>query len=285
MSGPGASPPTIAACFRAAREQLAGAGIAEPDTDLRLLMAQVLNTAPGQIILHLRDSIGAENIAAFEALVARRAAREPLSHILGKREFYGRMFEISPAVLDPRPETETLVALALQEPFERLLDLGTGSGCIALTLLAERPRAKACAVDLSEQALDVARRNAAPLGVADRVDFARSDWWQAVDGRFDLIVSNPPYISAEDYEGLAPELAFEPKIALTPGDDGLDAYRQIAAGLSAHLTLGGRVLVEFGAGQGDAVAGIFRAKGLTQITLHKDLDARDRVLSARAPAE
>ncbi|MEL6532930.1 MAG: peptide chain release factor N(5)-glutamine methyltransferase, partial [Pseudomonadota bacterium] len=130
----------------------------------------------------------------------------------------------------------------------------------------------------------IAGENAATHNVADRLIFPLSEWYDDIGGRFDLIVSNPPYISAEDYEGLAPELAFEPKIALTPGGDGLDAYRQIAAGLSAHLTVGGRVLVEFGAGQGDAVAGIFRAKGLTQITLHKDLDARDRVLSARAPA-
>lgn len=275
---------SVAEAIRQGRDLLRQASIDAPQTDLRHLMADALEIPPDRVLLRMHDALTGPQAARFQAHVARRARREPVSHILGYRAFYGRRFEVSPAVLDPRPETETLIALALEQRFSEVLDLGTGSGCIALSLLCERTGARATATDVSAQALEVAARNAAALGVAARVTFRRADWWTGLAAqRFALIVSNPPYISEEGYAHLAPELSYEPQIALTPGGDGLDAYRAIAAGLPAHLAPGGRVLLEFGAGQGGDVAALIAAAGLTDITLHPDLDGRDRVLSARAP--
>lgn len=270
--------------YARACQALAAAGIPSPEIDARLLLAEALNIPASQVILEMRQSMTAAEQALFEGMLARRLTREPMSHILGRRMFYGRNFRITSAVLDPRPETETLVELALSEPFTKALDLGTGSGCIALTLLAERPEAECVAVDLSEAALAVARDNAVALGVTERLALLRSDWWQAVDGRFDLIVSNPPYIAEADYADLAPELSFEPQLALTPGGDGLDAYRVIAAQALQFLVPTGRLIVEIGAAQAAAVTEIFAMQGLVDVQTHNDLDGRDRVVSARASA-
>lgn len=275
---------TRADSYARACQALAAAGIPSPEIDARLLLAEALNIPASQVILEMRQPMTAAEQALFEGMLARRLTREPMSHILGCRMFYGRSFRITPAVLDPRPETETLIALALSEPFTRALDLGTGSGCIALTLLAERPEADSVAVDLSEAALAVARENAGALGVIERLALLRSDWWQAVDGRFDLIVSNPPYISETDYADLAPELYFEPQMALTPGGDGLAAYRVIAAQALQFLSPAGRLIVEIGAAQAAAVTEIFSMQGLVDLQTHTDLDGRDRVVSARASA-
>jgi release factor glutamine methyltransferase len=186
-------------------------------------------------------------------------------------------------VLDPRPETETLIAAALDGTFSRVLDLGTGSGAILITLLAERRLATGTGVDLSEKALSVAAANAASLAVADRAIFLQSDWLRAVSGTFDLVVSNPPYIAEAEMPGLAPEvLQWEPRLALTPGGDGLAAYRSILRDIRLVLTPPGRVLLETGAGQGDAVAALCRAAGLRAVTVLQDIDGRDRVVSAVA---
>lgn len=220
-----------------------------------------------------------------DAMLARRVAREPLAQILGEWEFYGRHFFVTQATLVPRPDTESLVSLALAEPFERLLDLGTGSGAIAVTLLSERPEAAGVMSDISPEALAVARRNAARHGVGARLAGVVSDWWDGIEGVFDLVVSNPPYVSAAEYAGLAPEiLLWEPRAALTPGGDGLAAYRSILAGLGAHLAPGGRCLVEIGATQGPAVAALFREAGLDAVAVHADMAGKARVVSGRAGA-
>jgi release factor glutamine methyltransferase len=204
-----------------------------------------------------------------------------VAQLLGYRDFWKHRFIVTPDVLDPRPDTEALVAEALRRPFARVLDLGTGTGAILLSLLAERPAATGLGTDLSEAALTVARRNAAALRLADRADFAPADWFAGVAGQFDLIVSNPPYIAAAEMAGLAPEVRdWEPHLALTPGGDGLDAYRAIARGAGAHLAPGGRLVVEIGAAQGAAVAAIMAGAGLGPVRVLPDLDGRDRVVTA-----
>ncbi|WP_323020183.1 peptide chain release factor N(5)-glutamine methyltransferase [Pararhodobacter sp.] len=263
-------------------QRLDAAGIADAPRDARLLLAHALGIAPDRLTLVLRDPAGAEQ-AVFGEAIARRAAREPVSHITGRRLFWGRAFHVTADVLDPRPETETLIAEALGAPFTRLLDLGTGSGAILLTLLAERPAARGLGCDLSPAALAVAEGNAATLGLSGRAEFRQGDWFGPVEGRFDLIVSNPPYIAEAEMAGLAPEVLREPRMALTPGGDGLDAYRAIARGAGAHLTPGGRLMVEIGPTQGAAVAGLMAAAGLQGIALHPDFDGRDRVVSAHWP--
>ncbi len=223
-----------------------------------------------------------ETASDFADLVRRRAAHEPFSHIAGYRDFWKHRFKVNRHVLDPRPETETLVELALSEPFDKVLDLGTGSGCIVISLLAERPTAKGVGTDISEQGILVAGDNAAAVGVADRLVLPLSDWFEDVGGQYDLIVSNPPYIAAEEMAGLSPDVReYEPHAALTDGADGLTAYRKIAAGAPNHLRPGGRLLVEIGPTQGEAVCEIFRSAGLADARVHPDLDGRDRVVTAR----
>lgn len=223
-----------------------------------------------------------ENGVSFASLVKRRAAREPFSHIAGYRDFWAHRFKVNRHVLDPRPETELLVELALQEPISKVLDLGTGSGCIIISILAERSSAKGVGTDISEQAVLLAGENAFRIGVADRLVLPLSDWFEDVGGRYDLIVSNPPYIAEEEMSGLSPEVRnYEPRGALTDEADGLSAYRTIAAGVTDHLTPGGRLLVEIGAEQGGAVSKIFREAGLADVAVHPDLGGRDRVVSAR----
>jgi len=235
---------------------------------------------PGEArkLARLADATG----AVFAELVARRVAREPFSHIAGYRDFWKHRFRVTPAVLDPRPETETLVELALQEPFTKVLDLGTGSGCIIISLLAERPGARGVGTDVSETGILVAGENAEKIGVIDRLVMPLSDWFEDVGGTFDLIVSNPPYIAAYEMAGLSPEVRdHEPHDALTDGADGLTHYRTIAHGAVDHLRPNGRLLVEIGASQGADVAQIFSASGLADVAIHPDLNGNDRVVSAR----
>jgi len=272
-----------ALALREAVARLAAAGIPDPARDARLLLAFALGIAPERLTLALPEPLPEAAAEAFAAALARRELRQPVSHITGRRMFWGRAFRVTPEVLDPRPETEVLVDLALGGRFVRVLDLGTGSGAILLTLLAERPAATGFGTDLSPGALAVARANAAALGLEPRAGFGLGDWFAPVVGRFDLVVSNPPYIAEAEMADLAPEVRHEPRLALTPGGDGLDAYRAIAAGVGAHLAPGGRLLLEIGPTQGAAVAGLCAAAGLQAVAVHADLDRRDRVVEARAP--
>lgn len=275
---------TGAEALRRAAETLRTAGIPDAMTDARALLSHALGLDPARLTLHLPDPVPAQAEARLQTALQARLTRQPVSQITGKRLFWGRNFIVTPDVLDPRPETEMLVATALEEPFFKLLDLGTGSGCILLSLLAEAPLAQGTGIDLSPAALAVARRNAD--AIAHRARLLLSDWCKSVEGRFDLIASNPPYIAAAEMPDLSPEVRnHEPHLALTPGGDGLDAYRAIAAQAPARLLPGGRLIVEIGPTQGRAVAGLFRAAGLTDLQIRPDFDGRDRVVLARKPAE
>ena len=269
--------------LRAALPRLQAAGVEGAARDLRLLLAFATGIPPDRLTPVLADPLPGAAAARFEAAVTARVARQPVSQIVGGRLFWGRWFRVTPDVLDPRPETETLIAAALDGEFSRVLDLGTGSGAILITLLAERAGATGTGVDLSPKALSVAAANAAALSVAGRATFLQSDWLSAVRGRFDLVVANPPYIAQADMPGLSPEVRlWEPRLALTPGGDGLGAYRSILRDVRSVLVPGGRVLLETGAGQGDAVAALCQSAGLQAVRVLPDMDGRDRVVSAVA---
>jgi len=268
----------------AAVARLTAAGVAQPATDARRLLAHAIAIPPERLTLHLAEAIGTDATHRFETMLAAREARQPVSQIIGFRAFWGRDFLVTRDVLDPRPETEALIAAALERPFDRVLDLGTGSGAILITLLADRPTATGTGVDVSAAALAVARDNADWLGVSARAAFLQSDWFDGISGRYDLIVANPPYIAEREMESLAPEVRdWEPHVALTPGGDGLGAYRAITAGALQHLAKGGRMIVEIGPSQGISVARLFRAAGLTDIRVQPDLDGRDRIVRGILP--
>ena len=266
---------TVGALIRQATALLEEAGVPGAARDARLLVSAALDIPMARLSFSMDDTA---DEARVMALIKRRAAREPVSHLIGGRAFFKHDFLVTPDVLDPRPETETLVLAALEQPFARVLDLGTGSGAIILSLLADCPAATGVATDISEGALTVAQKNAARLGVADRITFVQSDWFENIEGTFDLIVSNPPYIALDEMAGLAPELGYEPRMALTDEADGLSAYRRIAAGAMDHLTPQGRVIVEFGATQARDVAAIFADHGYQNIKILQDLNGHDRIL-------
>ncbi|MFN7267403.1 MAG: peptide chain release factor N(5)-glutamine methyltransferase [Cereibacter sp.] len=274
---------TGAEALRAALPRLQAAGVEGAARDLRLLLAFATGIPPDRLTPVLADPLPGAAAARFEAAVTARVARQPVSQIVGGRLFWGRWFRVTPDVLDPRPETETLIATALDGEFSRVLDLGTGSGAILITLLAERAGATGTGVDLSPKALSVAAANAAALSVAGRATFLQSDWLSAVRGRFDLVVANPPYIAQAEMPGLSPEVRlWEPRLALTPGGDGLDACRSILRDVRSVLVPSGRALLEIGASQGDAVAALCQSAGLQAVTVLQDMDGRDRVVSAVA---
>ncbi|MCV2889260.1 peptide chain release factor N(5)-glutamine methyltransferase [Ruegeria aquimaris] len=275
---------TAAQAMVAATARLRAAGVPDPARDARLLLAHAARIEASRVTLIAPEDLALDIAERYDQLIALRAVRVPVSHLLGEREFYGRRFKVSGEVLDPRPETEILIEAALSAPFERVLDLGTGSGCILVTLLAERPEATGVGVDLSEAACLQASANAVLHRVADRADICASDWFAQVAGRFDLIVSNPPYIALAEMPDLAPEvIEHEPQMALTDGGDGLGAYRRIAAGAPDHLRPGGRLMVEIGPTQALAVSQLFEAAGLSGVRVIPDLDGRDRVVAAILP--
>lgn len=274
---------TVAAALRAAASRL---GPADGMGEAAILLAHVLGVDRAWLIAHGGDRLRPDAATRFDALVARRAAGEPVAYLVGRRGFHALELAVSPAVLIPRPETELLVECALARmPIDAALDvvdLGTGSGAIALAIAAARPRARVLATDVSAAALDVARANAARLGLSN-VAFAQGPWWMALAGRrFDLVVSNPPYLAEDDPHLEAGDLRFEPRAALAAGPDGLDALRVIAAGAPAHLAAGGWLLVEHGRDQGPAVRTLFAEAGLGAITTHRDLEGRDRVTEGAA---
>jgi release factor glutamine methyltransferase len=274
---------TAALTLREGITSLREAGIEDAPRDARLLMAKAMGVPSDRLTLHLQDQLSPQATKAFVDLIKLRAARQPMAQILGERLFWGRAFEVTRDTLDPRPETEVLVAEALKQPFTRILDLGTGSGCILISCLLAMPDATGLGIDLSEAALRVAARNAARHALT-RAEFKLSDWFRAVPDSYDLIVANPPYIAEAEMTGLAPEVRdWEPKKALTPGGDGLAAYRAIAIGAPAHLAPGGRLLLEIGPTQGPAVSTLLKKQGLTGIRILPDLDGRDRVVCAEKP--
>jgi release factor glutamine methyltransferase len=252
--------------------RLVAAGIEDARREARILLAAALGVdAAGLLALDDVDP------TRFETMVGRRQAREPLAYITGRREFFGLMFEVSPATLIPRPDSETIVeaALALPSP-ARVLDLGTGTGCLLLAVLHNRQGALGVGVDLAPEAAALAARNAAALGLDDRAMFLAGDWADALSGSFDLILSNPPYISGAAIAGLMPEVArYEPGRALDGGADGLAAYQRIIARLPDLLAPGGAAVLELGAGQAASLATLAASSRLTCET-RRDLAGIER---------
>lgn len=247
--------------------------------DAELLLSRVLGRGRASFRAHADERVLDEAAARFDALVARRAAGEPVAYLLGEREFWSLALEVAPGVLIPRPDTETLVAAALEvgDGVTEAADLGTGSGAVALALASERPAWRIVATDADPVALGIARRNAARLGF-ERVAFALGDWCAALGARrFDLIVSNPPYVRTDDPHLTRGDLRAEPRRALVAGADGLDAIRAITACAPAHLTPGGRLLLEHGHDQAEAVAALLRDAGFTGIRHWQDLAGHTRV--------
>lgn len=262
-----------------AARTLRAAGIEGAARDADRILAAILGLEPARLSMMDDRDLAAAEIARLDRGIAARAARQPVAQIVGFRDFYAHRFRVTRDTLDPRPETETLVEAALALPWASVLDMGTGSGAILISLLAARPGCRGLGTDISAAALDVARENAHLIGVT--AAFTQADWYDGVAGRFDLIVSNPPYISLRDMAGLAPDvLQWEPRLALTDDADGLSAYRTIAQGARDHLAPGGHVLVEIGPTQGLDVSALFRGQG-AETRLIADLDGRDRVVLAR----
>ncbi|SMX28631.1 Release factor glutamine methyltransferase [Pelagimonas phthalicica] len=272
-----------------AARRLNGAGIPDANRDARKLLAFALQIDPSRLTLVLPDDVSDDQAEAFHGLIERRAAREPVSHLTGTRLFYGRNFRVSPKALDPRPETESLIEAALVQPFSQVLDLGTGTGCILLTLLAERTEASGVGVDLSDEALEVAKANRDALQLAQRAELHQGSWFDAVPANcppFDLIVSNPPYIALSEMADLEPEVReYEPRLALTDEGDGLQAYRDILANVQAFLAPGGRVMVEIGPTQASDVTKLMQQAGLAGVETIPDMDGRDRVVLGRKSTE
>lgn len=275
---------TVREALAAAIADLTEAGVPDAARDARRLMAHHLGIGPERLILHEADDFSEWSAEEFDALVGARCLFQPIAQIVGYRAFWGRDFLVNDSVLDPRPETETLIAAALDGPEPAtVLDLGTGSGVLVLTLLAEWPGAAGVGTDIDPRALAVAKGNARRFGISRRrCLLAESDWCKGVEGRFELVVSNPPYVSAAEYAALTRDVAgWEPRHALTPGPTGLEAYAAIASGLHAVLAPGGRALFEIGPTQAEAVAALFGVLGFGDARVHKDLDGRDRVVEVR----
>lgn len=271
---------------------LTAAGIDNARFEARLLLSRATGLAIEQLISRGPDAAPAAAAATLRELTARRVRREPMAYILGEREFWGLPFKVSPAVLIPRPDSETVIETVLdllpdRSRKLRILDLGLGSGCLLLTLLREYPQATGVGIDASEAALAVAQANAEALGVAPRARLTTGDWRQAgwtdlLEGPFDLLVSNPPYIESAAVGGLMPEVArHEPRLALDGGADGLAAYRIIAAALPALVVPGGWAIVEVGEGQAPEIASLFAAAGLAPRPSRKDLGGIERVVPAQ----
>jgi release factor glutamine methyltransferase len=270
----------VAAAFRSAE-------IDSPELDARLLVGEALGLDHAGLAAAANDPLDAEQVEAIAALATRRLAHEPVARILGRKEFWGLPLELAPATLVPRPETETVVEAALAELDHsvgrtkalRILDLGTGSGALLLALLAELPQAFGIGTDISLAALEVARRNARATGSASRARFVLCDLGSALGGRFDLIVSNPPYIARGAIAELAPEVRdHDPGAALDGGPDGLDCYRAIAVQAPSLLAASGRLAVELGEGQAGAVQTLFAQAGLRLVATRPDLSGIPRAL-------
>ena len=286
-SGLGGARPLLAE----AAARLTAAGVPGARLDARILLGHVLGIESAAVFSLADTALPAGVASAFGALVGRRAASEPVSRIIGRREFWSLDFVLAPATLDPRPDSETLIEALLELRPNRaaalsILDLGTGSGCLLLAALSEYPRARGLGVDASEPCCAAAASNAARLGLAERTAFRAADWGGGIDGPFDVVLCNPPYIPTADIAALAPEVRLhDPRTALDGGIDGLDAYRALAACLPRLLDADGLALLEVGAGQAAAVAELMQAGGLSVIKVRPDLAGIPRCVALRRASD
>jgi release factor glutamine methyltransferase len=280
-------PATIGSVLGAAAAALAAARFDEPRRQARRLIAAALGLSPGEVLAHPERRLAIAEHQRIAATLDRMLTREPLTRILGRREFWGLGFFLSADTLDPRPETETVVEAVLarrpdRRPAYRILDLGTGTGCLLLALLAEFPKAGGLGIDIAPGAVVTARHNAEALGLGDRARFVVGDWCRALAGRFDLVVANPPYIASATIPGLPREVReHDPHRALDGGADGLAAYRLIAADLARLLTPGGLFATEIGSDQAGAVTELLAGAGLAVEAVVPDLAGLPRCVVAR----
>ncbi len=279
MTGPG--PATLSAALRAAVRDLAEAGVADAARDGRILAAAAAGLSREDMLRRLDDALPQRDLRRLAEAVERRRRGEPVSRIVGVREFWGLEFAITPATLDPRPDSETVVEAVLSltgTPSPRILDLGTGSGCLLIALLHELPEATGVGTDISPAACEAARANAGRLGVAARAAFVAGNWAEAVRDRFDVVVSNPPYVPSGRIAGLAPEVReHDPVAGLDGGPDGLDAYRGLAGPAARLLREGGLVAAETDGSRAREVRSVFADAGLVPLAVRRDLAGRPRV--------
>ncbi len=265
-----------------AANKLSRSGIDGAARDARVLTAFAIGIPISELSLKLNELMSDQIISKLEKLILRRIDREPISKILGRREFWGRSFSINENVLDPRPDTETLIDFVIEKPVKSVLELGTGSGAIAITLACEWKEVHVTAIDISEDALSLARSNAEKYNVQNKVHFLKSDWFETVRGSFDLIISNPPYIGLIEQDKISAEvLKFDPKVALFAGHDGLDAYRKIIPKLIKFLNPHGLVVLETGASQSNQVKYMMNAVGFIDAKIVEDLSGKDRLVTAK----
>jgi release factor glutamine methyltransferase len=284
---------TVGKVVRWAADDFRARGITSPRLEAELLLSHVLGIDRIKVIVDAARSLSASELDRFRDAIRRRRTGEPVAYIRGEKEFYGRPFRVDHRVLVPRPDTEILVEVALGRTAHcslggRGLDLCTGSGCVAITIACERPTASLTAIDLSPDAIAVARSNALRLGAVHQIGWLSGDLYGPIaPGRpgFDFIVANPPYIPAGEHAGLAVDIKdFEPRMALLGGDDGLDVTRRIVAEAPAHLRAGGLLAIEVGSGQAAAVAVLFGEAGFSDVRIAKDYGGHDRVVSAARPS-
>ncbi len=279
------STPTLVSAWKAAQARLKAARIDSPSIDARLLLEAATGASRMDILTDPYRAVSADQMAMLDGFVERRLKREPVSRILGRKGFWKIMLNVTPDVLSPRPDTETILDIAMlaHAPHEAftVADLGTGSGAILLAILSERPAAKGVGTDISFEALAVARENATNLDLDGRATFLRTEWAAGfADHSFDLVVSNPPYIPSDDIPGLDPEVReHDPILALDGGPDGLVAYRELAPEIRRILKPGGVFAVEIGWDQGEAVKALFEAQGFENVIVVKDLGDRHRVVT------
>ena len=273
-----------ATLIQMADKKLSGIGIERPRFEARILLAHVLGIKPLDLISNPERNCSFEQTQQFESLVGRRVCREPISHLLGRREFWSLNFRVTRDVLDPRPDSETIVAEALKrfpikrDPFS-VLDIGVGSGCLLLSVLHERPLANGLGIDVSQAAIDIAIANASQMGLANRAEFKCTSWVREIATKFDLILCNPPYIPSSEIELLETEVRkYEPRLALDGGWDGLAAYRKIIPQLRRILNRTGLAIFELGLGQEGGVISLAEECGLTTLAQPKDLSGHTRCL-------
>lgn len=284
MTSAGSEAGSVGDALLWATAHLGEAGIERPQAEARILIEAASGRSRSQIVAFPEHPLTVPQRVTFDAMVVRRCAREPISRILGTREFWSLRFAVGPGTLDPRPDSETLVAAVLERIADRdaalsLLDLGTGTGCLLLALLSELPRARGVGIDISQAALDTATANAEDLGLGARVEFRAGDWVRGISAQFDVIVSNPPYIESAEIDSLEPEVRqFDPRAALDGGPDGLAAYRALLPQAAQRLKPQGLLALEIGAGQTSAVQALAAEAGLRALGVARDLASIERCL-------